>query len=72
MKKDESLEVMPKFCEDCPYWTTNYVSIGWTNLTWPECGDADFHPDDDACPRHDEYQELVDELEADEEAGDDE
>ena len=34
--------------------------------------DAELDPEWDECPRHDEYQELVDELEAGEEAEDDE
>lgn len=63
------------FCDDCDY----KRECGGYEEFWGEkvyrsevtCV-AELDPEWDECPRHDEYQELVDELEAGEEAEDDE
>lgn len=63
------------FCDNCPH----CYDCGGFEEFWGEkvyrsevtC-DAELDPEWDECPRHDEYQELVNELEADEEAEDDE
>lgn len=63
------------FCDDCDYKFDcgGYEEFWGARVYRSEVTcDAELDPEGDECPRHDEYQDLVDELEAAEEENDDE
>ena len=56
-------------CEDCGGWDDGYGAPMYVEeLTCPALGD----PEDLGCPKRDEYLEILEEIEAKEEAFDDE